>query len=343
MKAVVIHAPHDLRVDEIEPQPLGASGVRVRIGAGGICGSDLHYYHNGGFGTVRLKQPMILGHEIAGTVVEVGADVRKVQVGQTVAVNPSRPCEACDYCRRGMQNHCLDMRFYGSAMRFPHVDGGFREQLVCTEEQAVPVAGNVSVSEAAFAEPLSVALHAAGRAGPLLGAKVLIAGSGPIGVLIAAVARRAGAATIVVTDVLEAPLEFARSVGADETVNVALRPGDLDRHQGVKGTFDVVFEASGNGAVMADAMRLLRPRGVLVCVGQGGEAALAISTIVTKEIELRGAFRFHEEFRTAVSFLGDRLIDVGPLLTAVVDADDAREAFELASDKARSMKVQLRF
>ena len=343
MKAVVVHAPHDLRIDRVEEQPLGPDDVRVRIGAGGICGSDLHYYHNGGFGTVRLKQPMILGHEIAGTVTEIGAAVSGVQVGQTVAVNPSRPCGVCEYCQRGMQNHCLDMRFYGSAMRFPHVDGGFREVLVCTQAQAVPVAGNVSVGEAAFAEPLSVVLHAIRRAGSLLGAKVLIMGSGPIGVLLAAATRRAGAATIVVTDILDAPLEFARSVGADETINVAARPDDLYRHEGAKGTFDVVFEASGSGAVLASAIRLLRPRGVIVCVGQGGEAALAISAIVTKEAELRGAFRFHEEFRTAVSFLGDRLIDVGPLLTATVDVDDAVKGFELASDKSRSMKVQLRF
>jgi L-idonate 5-dehydrogenase len=343
MKAVVIHAPHDLRVDEVGEQPLGPTEVRVRIGAGGICGSDLHYYHHGGFGAVRLKQPMILGHEIAGTVVERGAAVTSVEVGGTVAVDPSRPCGSCAWCRRGMQNHCLDMRFYGSAMRFPHVDGGFREFLVCAEEQAVPVPGNLSVSEAAFAEPLAVAIHAVQRAGPLVGRKVMVAGSGPIGVLIAAAARRAGAATIVVTDILDEPLAFARKVGADETINIAARPGDLDRHQGVKGTFDVVFEAAGSGAAVVDALRLVAPRGILVCVGQGAEATLPISTVVTKEIELRGAFRFHEEFRTAVSFLAGRLIDVTPLLTATIDATEARQGFDLASDKSRSMKVQLRF
>jgi L-idonate 5-dehydrogenase len=343
VKAVVIHAPHDLRVDEVEGQPLGATDVRVKIGAGGICGSDLHYYHHGGFGAVRLEQPMILGHEIAGTVVERGDAVTSVAIGQTVAVNPSRPCGTCLYCQRGIQNHCLDMRFYGSAMRFPHVDGGFREFLVCGQEQAVPAPANLSVGEAAFAEPLAVAIHAVQRAGSLVGRKVMVAGSGPIGVLIAAVARRAGAATVVVTDILDEPLAFARKVGADETINVAARREQLDRHQGVKGTFDVLFEAAGSGAAVVDALRLIAPRGILVCVGQGAEATLPVSTIVTKEIELRGAFRFHEEFRTAVAFLAGRLVDVTPLLTATLDASQARQGFDLASDKSRSMKVQLRF
>lgn len=343
MKAVVIHAPLDLRIDDVPDEPLGPGHVRVRIGAGGICGSDLHYYRHGGFGAVRLKQPMILGHEIAGTVAECGPAVTSVRPGQKVAVNPSLPCRICAFCQRGLQNHCLDMQFYGSAMRNPHVHGGFRDMLVCHEEQVVPVPDEIPLSAAAFAEPLAVAIHAVQRAGSLLGKKVLVAGSGPIGVLIVAVARRAGAAMIVATDILGAPLAFATKAGANEAINVATQPECLARHEGVKGTFDVVFEAAGSGAVVADALRLLSPRGVLVCVGQGAEATFPVSTIVTKEIELRGAFRFHEEFRTAVSFIADGLVDVSPLLTAVVSAYDARQAFDLAADKSRSMKVQLQF
>src|SRR5215210_5334233 len=121
--AVVIHAPRDLRLEETEVPALGPRDVRVRIEAGGICGSDLHYYQDGGFGTVRVRQPMALGHEIAGTVEEVADDVTRVRPGTRVAVNPSRPCDACRYCRMGMRNQCLDMRFMGSAMRFPHVQG----------------------------------------------------------------------------------------------------------------------------------------------------------------------------------------------------------------------------
>lgn len=343
MKAVVIHAPFDLRVDDVAEQPLGEGQVRVRIGAGGICGSDLHYYRHGGFGVVRIKQPMILGHEIAGTITECGSGVTLVKPGQNVAVNPSLPCGRCAYCQKGQQNHCLDMRFYGSAMRFPHVDGGFREFLVCSEAQAVATPEHLSVGQAAFAEPLAVAIHAVRQAGSLVGKKVMVAGSGPIGALITAVARRAGAETIVVTDILDEPLAFAQKMGANETINVARNPEAMTPHRGVKGTFDVIFEASGSGPVLAEALNLVAPRGTVLCVGQGAEATFSVSTIVTKEIEMKGTFRFHEEFRTAVSFLGDKLIDVDPLLTAAFDARDAKEGFDLASDKSRSMKVQLRF
>jgi L-idonate 5-dehydrogenase len=148
MRAAVLHAAKDLRIEEVAVPPLGPGEVEVRIEAGGICGSDLHYYFDGGFGTVRLKEPMILGHEIAGTVARVGAEVAGVKAGQRVAVNPSRPCGQCRYCQEGKQNHCLDMRFYGSAMRFPHVQGGFRDVLVCDEAQAVAVPPAMSAAQA---------------------------------------------------------------------------------------------------------------------------------------------------------------------------------------------------
>lgn len=343
MKAVVIHAAGDLRVDEVAASDPGPNEVEVRIRAGGICGSDLHYYHHGGFGTVRLREPMILGHEIAGTVSRVGAGVTSLAPGQKVAVNPSRPCGVCTYCRQGLQNHCLDMRFYGSAMRFPHVQGGFRENLVCDAAQAVPVPDAVSLTEAAFAEPLAVCLHAVTRAGSLLGKRVLVTGAGPIGVLIAAAARRAGAMEIVVSDIVDAPLAIARTIGADHTLNVARDPQALEAYEPDKGFFDVMFEAAGSAATVLAGLRVVKPRGLIVQVGQGAEATLPMSLIVTKEIELRGAFRFHEEFATAVSFIADRLIDVRPLLTDVIGLDEARQAFDLASDKGRSMKVQLAF
>ncbi|MBN9449962.1 MAG: alcohol dehydrogenase catalytic domain-containing protein, partial [Bosea sp.] len=174
MRAVVIHAEKDLRVEETRTPELGPLDVRVRIKAGGICGSDLHYYLHGGFGTIRVREPMILGHEIAGIVEAVGAEVSRVAPGDLVAVNPSRSCGRCRYCQAGQQQHCLDMLFYGSAMRFPHVQGGFREELVIEERQAVKLPAHVGAAQAAFAEPLAVCLHAAKRAGPLLGKRVLV-------------------------------------------------------------------------------------------------------------------------------------------------------------------------
>jgi L-idonate 5-dehydrogenase len=343
MRAAVLHAPKDLRIESVALPALGPSDVEVRIEAGGICGSDLHYYFDGGFGTVRLKEPMILGHEIAGTVSRVGAQVDGVKAGQRVAVNPSRPCGRCRYCQEGAQQHCLDMRFYGSAMRFPHVQGGFREALVCDATQAVPVPASMSAAQAAFAEPFAVCLHAVNRAGPLLGKRVLVTGAGPIGALTVIAARRAGALEIVATDVADAPLAVARTVGADSAINVSAKDA-LTRYGADKGYFDVMFEASGNTQALAGGLGVVRPGGVVVQIGiAGGEMSVPMNLVVAKEIELRGTFRFHAEFALAVALIGGGLVDVMPLLTETIPLADACAAFELAADRSRAMKVQLAF
>ncbi|MEL6479786.1 MAG: alcohol dehydrogenase catalytic domain-containing protein, partial [Pseudomonadota bacterium] len=182
MKAIVIHAAKDLRIEDQEPGTPGPGQVALRLAAGGVCGSDLHYYNHGGFGTVRLRQPMVLGHEVAGHVMALGPGVEGLAEGDLVAVSPSRPCGTCRYCVEGLPNHCLNMRFYGSAMPFPHIQGAFREILVAEASQCVNAEG-LSAGEAAMAEPLSVCLHATRRAGEMLGKRVLVTGCGPIGVI----------------------------------------------------------------------------------------------------------------------------------------------------------------
>jgi L-idonate 5-dehydrogenase len=285
---------------------------------------------------------MILGHEIAGEVTEVGAEVTRIRPGNRVAVNPSQPCGRCRFCLECKANHCLDMRFYGSAMRVPHVQGGFREVLVCTEAQAVPVPAGLALEMAAFAEPLSVCLHAARQAGSLLGKRVLVTGTGPIGALAILVARQAGAREIVATDITDAPLALARRIGADVALNTARDPEALTRFKADKGYFDIVFEASGNGAALAGALEVTRPAGVIVQLGLSGrDMALPVNLLVSKEISLRGTFRFHEEFAWAVDFLAAGTIDVSPLLTEVVPLAEAVRAFDLAADRTRAMKVLL--
>ena len=343
MKAIVIHAPKDLRYEEVADQPLGPNDVRVKIGVGGICGSDLHYYRQGGFGAVRLRHPMVLGHEIAGVVVDAGRDGTSLRIGQRVVVNPSLSCGVCAFCRKGLRNHCSDMRFYGSAMRTPHVDGAFRQTLVCNAEQAIPIPDALSLSEAAFAEPVAVCLHAATRAGSLLGKRLLVLGAGPIGTIMALVARGAGAGWVAVADLIEEPLRRIADLGADETINVAK---EADRFAGLgegKGTFDVVFEASGSAEATVSALDVVKPRGTVVCVGQGARPEINMSTIVTKEINVIGAFRFDEEFRVAIDYIARNAVQVGALLTATVPASDPMPAFDLAADKTRSVKVHLQF
>jgi L-idonate 5-dehydrogenase len=343
MRAIVAHAAKDLRVESVADVALGSHDVRVRIAAGGICGSDLHYYNHGGFGIVRLREPMVLGHEIAGTIEAVGEGVQRINIGDRVAVNPSLPCNTCAFCLEGRQNQCLEMRFYGSAMRFPHVQGGFRESLVCQEGQAHIVADGVSLGEAAMAEPLAVCLHGVRRAGSLLGKKVLITGSGPIGALAAIAARRAGALEIVVTDIADGALGFARKAGADKMINIAAKPDALAPYAADKGAFDAMFEASGNEAALRLGLDVVRPGGIIVQLGLGGEMTLPMNAIVAKELEIRGTFRFHEEFSLAVALIGKGLVDVKPLISATLPFTQARQAFELAMDRTQSMKVQLSF
>jgi L-idonate 5-dehydrogenase len=340
---LVIHAPDDLRVDEQEVGVAGPGQVLVQVGYGGICGSDLHYFHQGGFGTVRIKRPMILGHEVAGTVVSVGEGVTRVQPGDRVAVNPSRPCGRCRYCLEGLPNHCLEMRFYGSAMRDPHVEGAFRNYLVCDAVQCEPVAAGVPLQHAALAEPFSVALHGVSRAGALLGKRVLVSGCGPIGTLAVAAARVHGAADITAVDLTDETLAVARAMGAAETINVATAPEWTQRFSADKGTFDVMFECSGSERALRAGLEVMRPRGIVVQLGLGGDVSIPQNVIVGKELSVCGSFRFHAEFALAVQLINEGRVDMRPMITGAFPLAQAREAFELASDRRRAMKVLLDF
>ena len=310
MDALVIHAPGDLRVEDVPTPQTEPGQLRIRVRAGGICGSDLHYYQHGGFGTVRIQQPMVLGHEVAGSIEAVGTDAAGFAPGERVAISPSRPCGQCRFCQQGLHNHCLDMRYYGSAMRMPHVQGAFRQRIVCDASQAHKLADHVSDAE---------------------GAMAVIA------------ARRAGATHIVVTDMAAQPLRTALKIGADQAIDVKDEPEALRAFSADKGQFDVLFEASGNAQALTGAFDALRPRGIIVQMGLGGVMTLPLNTIVAKEFELRGTFRFHAEFAVAVELLNRRLVDLKPLVSATLPYRDAGRAFALAADRSQAMKVLLSF
>lgn len=342
MKAVVIHAAKDLRIEEQDVAAPKAGEVQISLEAGGICGSDLHYYNHGGFGAIRLKEPMVLGHEVSGRVTALGSGVSHLAVGDLVAISPSRPCGQCQYCAQGLRNHCENMRFYGSAMPFPHIQGAFRQTINALAEQCVKADG-LTAGEAAMAEPLSVCLHATRRAGELLGKRVLITGSGPIGTLSILAARTAGAAEIVVTDLSDEALAFAKKVGANKTINTKNEPDGLAVYSEGKGYFNCLFECSGAAPALAGAIPALRPRAVIMQLGLGGDMTLPVQAMTAKELDLRGSFRFHEEFEMAVKLMQSGMIDVKPLITHSIEMADAVRAFELAADRTQAMKVQLTF
>ncbi|WP_424944976.1 L-idonate 5-dehydrogenase [Aliiroseovarius crassostreae] len=322
---------------------MGRHQVLVRISNGGICGSDLHYFFDGGVGPIRVTEPLVLGHEIAGIVAEIGDPDCGLRVGDKVSVSPSQPCLNCHFCGRKEYQHCTDMRFLGSAKTTPHVQGGFRQSLIMGAAQCVKISDATPLSHAACAEPLAVCLHAASQAGDLKGKRVLVTGAGPIGALCVAVAKLRGAQEIVATDIADFPLEIAKRVGATQTFNVAEAAEELADYKRPGAQFDVVFECSAAAPAIATAIDVVRPRGTVVQVGVAGSLELPINAIVGKEINFKGTHRFHQEFTEAVQLIDQRKINVEPLLTHIFPLSEAEAAFEQAVDRSDSMKVQLSF
>jgi L-idonate 5-dehydrogenase len=344
MKACVVLGARQLTLSDLPDPTPGPGEALIRLGAGGICGSDLHYFAEGGVGDFRLREPLVLGHEVAGQVVAVGPGVQHVQPGDRVAVNPSHPCGRCPQCRRNRRNLCAQVRFFGSAARYPHVQGAFAELFVAAENNCFKIPDEVSDRAAACAEPLAVALHAVEQAGPILGRTVFIAGAGPIGVLLAAAARMAGAGDICVTDLFDEPLAIARAMGATETVNVAADAAALERYRADRGTFDVAFEASGHPAGLASAIEVAASGATVVQVGMlpRGATSAPLNPVVTKELRMIGSFRFDAEYAVAVAAIAGGRINVNPLLTQDFPFADLATAFAMAADRRKAMKVSLR-
>ena len=344
MLAAVCHGAKDLRVEGVADAPLAPDEVRVRVAYGGICGSDLHYFHRGGVGDFLIREPLTLGHEVSGTLLEAGSAVRGLVPGMPVALDPARPCLRCRYCRAGRANLCSDMRFLGSAGRFPHVQGGFSQHLVLRQDQVIPVAEGTDLLHLSVAEPLSVALHAVTRAGPLSGRRVIVTGSGPIGLLTMQAARLAGALEVVATDVADPPLQVARErMGATATLNVAAQPEGLAAYGADGGYFDVAFEVSGAPAALASLFPAVRRGARIVQVGMlpPGSHPVPVNSLQAREIELVGAFRANDEFPLAAQMIVNGRIDVTPILSGTWPLAQAASALEVAGDRNRYIKLHL--
>jgi L-idonate 5-dehydrogenase len=334
-----IHAAKDLRLDEVADAALGEHEVEMRLGAGGICGSDLHYFGHGRVGAFVLREPLIPGHEASGIVLRVGSAVTRVKPGDKVAVNPSHACGQCDYCLGGRFNLCRRMFFLGSASVFPHAQGLFRELLRARAGgSCTPVHEDISLGELACAEPLSIGLHAVHRAGVLTGKTVLITGGGTIGSMCVIAARLAGAAQVMVCDIAERPLAIAQQVGADRLI----RSDQVDAAS-LADIADISIEAAGSPAALATCLAATRRGGRIVQVGTlpAEGVQFPANSIMARELDYIGAFRAAHAFDWAVQYLRTRRVDVRPLLSAQLPLSRAAEAFALAADRSRSTKVQL--
>jgi L-idonate 5-dehydrogenase len=340
MRAVTVHGAGDLRVDE-RPDPVAPEGhVVVAVEWGGICGSDLAYWRHGRSGTAVLRDPLVLGHEIAGRVARVGPGVSGVEEGLPVTVHPAEPVGDGRMPERlaGRTNLYPRVRYFGSAAFHPHTDGGFSEFRAVRAEQLRPLPPGVGTREGALAEPLAVALHAVSRAGDVAGRDVTVNGAGPIGCLVAAALKHAGAGRVTVADISAASLAVARAMGADGLRDVSLGeplPEDAE----------IVIEASGAPGALGPVLRSTARGGTVVQVGNlpGTEAAAVLGDLVTREITWKGSYRFSHEIDDALTAMAEGL-DVRPLMTHTFPLDRAEEAMRVAADPASgSSKVMLRF
>jgi L-idonate 5-dehydrogenase len=311
VKAVVVHGANDLRVDDL-PDPVAREGeVLVAMEWGGICGSDISYWRNGSSGTAVLKHPLVLGHEVAGHIAGIGPGVSGLSVGQPVTVHPATASGG----------------YFGSAAFDPHTEGGFSELRVVRAEQIRALPSTVDTERGALAEPLAVAMHAINRAGDVRGRDVLVNGAGPIGSMVVAAAKYAGAATVTAADVADAPLKIAKAMGADGVINVGAGedlPADVE----------LVFEASGAAAALGAVLHATARGGTVVQVGNlpGKAVAASLGDLVTREISWIGSYRFVDEITDAVAAMENGL-DVTPLITHRYPINEAAEAISVAADR----------
>ncbi|WP_104173160.1 L-idonate 5-dehydrogenase [Arthrobacter sp. Y81] len=337
--AVVAHAAGDLRIEEVHVSVPGSDEAVVEIAYGGICGSDLHYWLHGAAGESILRAPLVLGHEIVGTVLQAAADGTGPAAGTAVAVHPATPGPGAARYPEDRPNLSPGCTYLGSAARFPHTDGAFSRYATLPARMLRPLPEGLSLRTAALAEPAAVAWHAVARAGDVKGKTALVIGSGPIGALAVAVLKRAGARRIVAVDMHPKPLEIARAVGADEV----LKGDDAEAIAAVEA--DVVIESSGSHHGLASAIKGAVRGGKVVMVGllPSGPQPVLISLAITRELELLGSFRFNAEIDEVIAALADGTLFVDPVVTHEFPLDRGLEAFEVARNSAESGKVLLDF
>jgi L-iditol 2-dehydrogenase len=323
MRAAVLIEPGRIEMQERPVPTPGPGDVLVRVSSVGVCGSDTHYYRHGRIGNFVVESPLVLGHEAAGTIVDVGAGVPAERIGERVSIEPQRPDPDSPETRRGHYNLCPHMRFYGT----PPVDGAFCDYVTIGAGYAHRVPDSVSDDAAALCEPLSVGIAAVRKAGLDGGARVLITGAGPIGIALTQVARAYGATDIVVSDPDESRRAQAKAFGATAVLDPTAEPiGEL----GV----DAFIDASGAPSAVVDGIRAVRPAGTVVLVGSGAESMeLPTQLIQNRELVLTGVFRYANTWPTAIALIESGRVDLDAMVTARFPLEKAADALD--SDRTR--------
>lgn len=341
MRAAVLNRPMVIEVKDVKMPTVQADEALIRVHCIGVCGSDIHYYEHGRIGRYVVKQPLILGHELAGDVVTVGSKVTSVKPGDRVAVEPGIPCDRCQYCKAGRYNLCPNVEF----MATPPIDGAWAQYVSVRADFLHKLPETLSYEEGALLEPLSVGIHAMRRGRVAPGDRVLVSGLGPVGILAGVAAKMFGASQVIGTDVMPFRLDVALRLGFDGVLNPQTQnvSEEIDRITAGAGVTAIV-ETSGNAKAVSDSVEIVNVGGRVIFIGlpTSNSIAMDVPKLVDKEIDIYGVFRYANTYPMAIEALSKGSYNIRDMITQSYQIEDVKEACEMArTQKDSSIKVMI--
>ncbi|XP_014223822.1 sorbitol dehydrogenase-like [Trichogramma pretiosum] len=332
--SAILHGINDLRLENTKIKEPKNDEVLLKMACVGICGSDVHYLVNGRIGDFILNKPMIMGHEASGTVIKLGKEVKHLQIGDKVAIEPGIPCRICNFCKKGKYNLCAEMKFCAT----PPIDGNLQQYYTHPADLCFKLPKNVTLEEGALAEPLSVAVHACKRAKVRVGSKVMIIGAGTIGLMILVTAKAMGADKVVIADVKKFNLEMAKKLGADGELLI-VNPDSIEENiKNIKTLFEgfpnITIDATGVQSTINLALLVTEKGGSVVLVGMGSnEVKLPLIQALTKEVDIKSVFRYANDYSDALNILSKTDLDVKSMITHRFKLHETIQAFEEAKSR----------
>ncbi|MDL2237323.1 NAD(P)-dependent alcohol dehydrogenase [Christensenellaceae bacterium OttesenSCG-928-K19] len=325
-----------------KPEP-GAGQVLIKIEYCGVCGSDVHYYEFGRVADYIVEGDFVLGHEGAGTVTEIGADVKNLKVGDRVALEPGYTCGKCEFCKSGRYNLCPDVIFFAT----PPVQGVLQEYVVHPADMCFKLPEHVSTKAGALAEPLAVGMHAARLGEVRLGDSCIILGAGCIGLMTLLAAKASGAGNIMVVDLYDNRLKLAHEFGATHVVNALNEDVDslVETFYGGAGA-DIVFETAGSVKTIRNTPHYVKRGGTVVLVGMAAESEFSydFGAVMFKEITLKSIFRYRNLYPAAIAAIASGAIDVEKIISHEFDFTECGNAFDTVIAQANDVtKAVIRF
>lgn len=342
MKAAVLHKPGDIRIEEIDLPKIKYNEVLIEIKSVGICGSDIHYFKYGRIGNFIVKEPIILGHEAAGEIVEVGTKVKNWKISDRVAIEPGLPCRKCQFCKSGHYNLCSDMAF----MATPPINGAFTEYIAYPADFIYKLPENLSYEEGALIEPLSVGVYAAKKGGSMPGKTVAVLGMGTIGLATLQSVKAFGASTVIVSDIEDLRLKYAKKLGADHTINASKMDVVGEIKKIYKNGIDIVIETAGAISTCQQSIYLTKRGGTIVLVGNPAKDKidLDIISIVSNELDIKGIFRYVNMYPTSIDLAASKKVDLKSMISKKFKLDDIMLAMKYADEnKSQSIKTVISF